>query len=61
VFNYSIFPIQFSRKEVSLQPPAPPPPVKPINWPVLGGIIAAVVVAAVLAPFLIRKEQGGTR
>jgi len=38
-------------------PPAPMPPAKlPINWPVLGGIIAAIVVAALLIFFSVRRR-----
>ena len=40
-------------------PPAvkpPPPEVQPINWPVLGGVIAGVVVVGLLVFLLIRRR-----
>lgn len=37
-------------------PPIVPPPVEPINWPLVGGIIAAVVIAAVFAFFWVRRR-----
>jgi len=38
--------------------PAPAPPVvKPINWPLIGGIIAGVVVVGLLIFFLVRRRR----
>jgi hypothetical protein len=48
----------FTVKEKPVPPPTPPvtpqekvPPVKPLNWPVVGGIIAAVIVIVGLSVF----------
>ncbi|KPK20841.1 MAG: hypothetical protein AMJ70_07820, partial [Dehalococcoidia bacterium SG8_51_3] len=37
------------------EPEAPPPPEKSTNWPLIGGIIAGVVVLALLTFFLGRR------
>jgi len=51
----------FTVKEEAAPAPAPPPPPAPpakapINWPLIGGIIAAVVVVGLLAFFLVRRR-----
>ncbi len=39
-------------------PPAPPPEeIAPTNWPVLGGIIAGVIVVGLLIFFLVRRRR----
>jgi len=44
-------------KPVAPAPPPPAPPVKaPIKWPVIGGIIAAVVILGLLIFFLVRRR-----
>jgi len=37
-------------------PPVTPPPVTPTNWPMIGGIIAAVIVAGLIIFFLVRRR-----
>ena len=37
-------------------PPAPPAPPAPINWPLIGGIIAAMIVVALLIYFLVVRR-----
>ena len=37
-------------------PPAEAPPEKPINWPLLGGIIAGVVVVGLIIFFVVRRR-----
>jgi len=50
----------FSIRQKPAPPPPPPeevpPPVKAINWPVLGGIIAGVIVVGVLIFLLARRR-----
>jgi len=61
--SYTVAVDGLSGKFTVVAPPAPPappppaPPVKPpINWPVIGGIIAAVVVVGLLIFFLARRR-----
>lgn len=45
-------------EEIPPPPPEEVPPVKaPINWPLIGGIIAAVVVVGLLIFFLVRRRS----
>jgi hypothetical protein len=37
--------------------PTPVTPVKPINWWLIGGIIAAVAIVMALAIFLLRRRM----
>jgi hypothetical protein len=50
----------FTVKEKPTLPPPPPekeaPPAKPLNWPLIGGIIAAVVIVGLLIFFLARRR-----
>ncbi|MBA7645971.1 hypothetical protein ES703_53732 [subsurface metagenome] len=50
------------KEEVAPAPPAPPPPAPPeakppVPWPVVGGIIAAVVIVGLLIFFLVRRRS----
>ncbi len=46
----------FTVKEKPAPVPVPPTPAKPLNWPLLGGIIAGVVVVGLLIFFLVRRR-----
>ena len=45
----------FTVKEAAAPPPPPPP--KPTNWPLIGGIIAGVIVIGLLIFFLARRKS----
>lgn len=44
----------FTVKEKPVVPVVP----KPVNWPLIGGIIAAVVIAGLVVFFLVRRRTG---